>query len=184
MSNFTKRLNAYVAAAALASSTILSSGTAIAATQGTLGATSTGTLDITITKADQAQITSINDINLGAWTIASSAPTGFDDICVYTSTGSYEVTTTSANFTGANYRLYDGSANYVVYTVSWNDATGGGGAAMTHNTAMTGQTGNSASATCGGSQNASVQVDITNVAMAAAVAGTYTDTLTMVVAPE
>lgn len=184
MSNFTKRLNAYVVAAALASSTILSSGTAIAATQGNLGATSTGTLDITITKADQARITSVTDINLGTWTIATGAPTGFDDVCVYTSTGSYEVTTTSANNTGASYRLYDGSANYIVYTVNWNDATGGGGAAMTHGTAMTGQTGDSTSETCSGGQNASVQVDITNANMIAAVAGTYTDTLTMVVAPE
>ena len=158
----------------------LSAGSALAASDGLLGLNSTGTSLLSITKGDQAQITGIADIAMPAWTTGSPAPAGSTTACVFTTTGAYQVTTSSANTTGTNYRLFDGALNYIVYTVQWND--GGGAVAMTGSTTLTSQTGSTILG-CGGT-NATVAVDITNPVMIAAPVGVYADTLTVLIAPE
>ena len=161
---------------------LLVSTTATAATGGTLGLTSTGTTDISIIKGDTAQITGLTDIILAPWTTGDPAPAGTSPACVYTSTGSYQMTATSANGTGGTFRLTDGT-NFINYTVSWNDGVAGL-QATTNGTPLTGRTGDAVSTTCGGATPATVQVNITNGQMAGAPTGTYGDTLTVLIAPE
>jgi hypothetical protein len=155
---------------------------AMAATDGTLGLSSTGTTDISIIKGDTAQITGLTDILLAPWTTGDPAPVGTASACVYTSTGAYSMTATSANGAGAAFRLTDGT-NFIAYAVRWND--GAAGLQLTTNgTPLTTQAGDAASTTCGGATPATVQVSIGVGAMAAAPTGTYGDTLTVLIAPE
>jgi len=161
----------------------LAAGIALAASDGVLGLNSTGTTDISITKGDQAMITGMADIALAAWTTSDPAPAGTATACVYTTTGLYQVTTSSLNAAGVDYRLFDGGTDYVVYTVEWNDGVAGL-QAMTQGTAMVGQVGDAAQQNCGGATPATVSVDITVGEINGAPVGVYTDTLTVVIAPE
>ncbi len=155
---------------------------AFAATDGVLGLNSVGTTIVSITKGDLALITGMADILLPPWTNGSPAPSGATTSCVFTSTGNYQVTTSSANTAGANYRLFDGFG-FIVYTVEWNDGTAGL-QAMVGGTALPGQIGDGASQNCGGGFPATVAVGITVGQMNGAAAGAYTDTLTVLIAPE
>ncbi len=167
----------------IAAIVMLSASAAYAASDGTLGLTSTGTTNISITKGDQALITKLTDINLGAWT--AGAVTGVSNACVYTTTGGYSVTATSANVGATStFRLFNGTAGYITYTVQWQD-NGGTYDPTAYNTALIGQAGDNTAQDCGGAAatNAKVQVNITNAQMTAAANGVYTDTLTLLITP-
>ncbi len=161
---------------------LLLSTTAHSATDGTLGLTSTGTTDISIIKGDTAQITGFVDIVLAPWTTGDPAPAGSSPACVYTSTGTYQMTATSANGVGTTFRLTDGT-NFINYGVQWNDGVGGF-AATSNGTPLAGLTGDAVSTTCGGATPATVQVNITVGQMNAAPTGSYGDTLTVLIAPQ
>ena len=161
---------------------LLFSGTATAATDGTLGLTSTGTTDISIIKGETAMITGLTDIILAPWTTGDPAPIGTTNACVYTSTGNYQMTATSSNGAGTAYRLTDGT-NFINYGVQWNDGAAGL-QATSNGVALVGQVGDGASTTCGGATPATVQVNITVGQMTAAPTGTFGDTLTVLIAPE
>lgn len=161
---------------------LLLSTTAQAATDGTLGLTSTGTTDISIIKGDTAQITGLTDIVLAPWTVGDPAPVGTSPACVYTSTGTYQMTATSANGSGTTFRLTDGT-NFINYTVQWNDGVGGL-ASTSNGTPLAGLTGDAVSTNCGGATPATVQVNISNAQMTAAPEGTYGDTLTVLITPQ
>ncbi|MCR9095360.1 MAG: hypothetical protein NXI30_14160 [bacterium] len=161
---------------------LLLSTTAQAATDGTLGLTSTGTTDISIIKGDTAQITGLQDIVLAPWTAGDAPPVGSSPACVYTSTGSYQMTATSANGAGTTFRLTDGT-NFIDYSVQWNDGVGGLTAAA-NGTPLAGLTGDAVSTNCGGATPATVQVNITNGQMNGAPEGSYGDTLTVLITPQ
>ncbi len=160
---------------------LLLSTTATAATDGTLGLTSTGTTDISIIKGDTAQITGLQDMVMTPWTAGSPAPVDSSPACVYTSTGNYQVTMTSANGAGGAYRLADG-ANFVNYGVQWNDGAAGF-AGTTNGNTLVGRSG-STIVGCGGTTPATVQVNISIGNITAAPVGNYSDTLTVLIAPE
>jgi hypothetical protein len=160
---------------------LLISTSAMAASDGTLGLTSFGSTDISIVKGDSAQITGLTDIVLTPWTNGDPAPVGTTNACVYTSTGAYGMTATSANGAGAIFRLTDGT-NFIDYAVSWND--GSGLAAASNGVALTGRVGDAVSTTCGGATPATVQVNIATPDMASSPTGTFGDTLTVLIAPE
>jgi hypothetical protein len=161
---------------------LLFSTAATAATDGTLGLNSIGTTDISIIKGDTAQITGLTDIVLAPWTTGDPAPVGSANACVYTSTGTYQMTATSSNGAGTTYRLTDG-ASFINYTVSWNDGAAGL-QAIGNGVALVGQVGDAASTTCGGATPATVQVNITVGQMGGAPTGSYGDTLTVLIAPQ
>lgn len=173
---------------AIATSLLFGSSAAFAASQGTLGLTSTGTTDLSITKGETAQISGLDDIALGSWSTGDAAPTQADALCVYTSTGNYEITATSANATGTTFRLKDSGSNYINYTVDWtDDAAVPVTTALSSGVLLAGQVGDAANTDCGGVMNASVTVNIANGGaggMNAAATGNYSDTLTLLVAPE
>ena len=99
----------------------------------------------------------------------------------------YSVTATGSGTSGAftlNRTTPASPTETLVYTVKYNDATGtGSNAAVTSGTPLTAQTGihtDLATATA----NANYQVSISQAALEAAHAGTFSGTLTLVVAPE
>ncbi len=164
---------------ALIASLTAMSGTAMAATEGTLGATSTGTSIINIAKGNAVQITNLDDINLGAQGNLTATATQSDDVCVFSSTGGYNITLTSAN--GA-FELADiNTTTSIPYSVDWIAGTT---TTAGYNTAITGLTGDSSAVDCDGSTNATFSVSVTAPDFNAADPGTYTDTLTMLVQPE
>ena len=183
MLNFTKTrklLLATVAAGACFGATMTA---ANAATDGTVGATSTGTVVITAIVPNLVRITSLTDLNLGTWD-GTNPMSGNDDACVWTTTGGYNITATGSG--AANAFTLASGANTLAYTVEWDDAAGQtNGTALTSGTALTGQTSTATATTCAVSGlNTSVIVKIATAALGTAPAGTYTGTLTLVVAPE
>lgn len=158
---------------------------AMAATQGTLGATSSGTSVVSISKGHLVRISDIADFTFGAQT--STPAKSNDNICIYSTSGSYTVTASSANGSGSLFRMADsGATNFVNYTVEWNNAASGtSGTALTNTVASATQTGaDTSSTTCSGSTNARLFVQVDNTTFTAAPSGvSYTDTLTLLVAP-
>ena|ERR1022692_2236002 len=154
-----------------------------AATQGTLGATSTGTSLVSLTIAAQYQITGLTDLALGAWS-GSGNMTANNDVCVYTndSTGNYHTLVTDSSGTSA-FKVKSG-ANAIPYTVNWNHVSGVvGNVAVTYGIALLVTGANTSSVTCGGLKDANYQVTFLSAALAAASAGSYSTTLTMVIEP-
>ncbi|MEM7400409.1 MAG: hypothetical protein AAF304_00505 [Pseudomonadota bacterium] len=162
--------------------TMAVSGSAIAATQGTLGGTSQGDIDIDVTVGDQIQITALQDIT------GSHVPgndfTGSSTACVYTNnpTGNYDVTMTSSNPGGANEFQLNGPSGLVVYNVSYND--GNSSAAMLSGQVNTTfDNADTASPTCGGTPQSSIDIVVPAANLDVVGAGTYSDVVTILVSP-
>ncbi len=155
--------------------------TALAATDGAVGFNSTGTVDITLNVNDEVRISNLADINLGVFGGADAV--GSTDACVYRNgTGAYRITASGSGAAGA-FTLTDGT-NTVGYSVNYDDGTGA--LAMASATPMIGRTGaDPSSATCATTgNNATVTTTVAAADGAALPAGTYTGTLTLLVAPE
>ncbi|MGI6523905.1 MAG: hypothetical protein ACOX2O_01220 [Bdellovibrionota bacterium] len=172
--------------------------TAFAATDGTIGtASSTGTAGLTLEIPKLIQITGMKDISL-AYVAGQEDKTDNKDICIYANLDAgqdetYTVTGTgnwSLDGTGGTdfyLKRTTGTVDTIAYSVSYNDASGTIGAqALTAGTALTGQTGfsNTVNELCSANQNANYSITITKANILAALHGTYTGTLTLVVAPE
>ena len=176
---------ARVAAPIIITAALMAPYQAFAASQGSVGATSTGSVDIDLTVPQLARISALNDIALGTWT-GTGGLSGSDSLCVWTTTGAYNVTATGSGAGGA-FTLDDGSGGTLAYAVEWADtAAAGAGSAMTAGAALNGQNAAATSTTCNGGANldATVLVDVIEADLAAASYGNYTGTLTLVVAPE
>ncbi len=155
---------------------------ATAATQGSVGSTSTGTVDISVTIPQLARISNLNDIGFGSWS-GVGALSGNDSLCVWTTTGAYNITATGSGALNA-FTLAAGLST-VPYTVSWADTAGAGsGTGVTTGTPLVAQTSGAATTNCAGGDTATVFVDIAEPDLAAATDGLHTGTLTLVVAPE
>ncbi len=168
--------------AALAALVLLAPNLAPAATDGAFGLTSIGSTDISIIRGETAQATGLEDIILAPWTEGDTPPRGTATACIYTSTGTYQVSATSSNGVGGNFRLTSGAA-FINYRVRWNDGVGGL-TLLANGTPQTGFVGDSASQNCGGANPATIQVNITNAAISAAPTGSYSDTLTVIITPQ
>ncbi|MFK8017028.1 MAG: hypothetical protein AB8G17_16515 [Gammaproteobacteria bacterium] len=154
---------------------------ASAAVDGSVGFNSTGSVDISLTVNDEVRISNLTDINLGVFGGADAI--GSSDACVYRNgTGAYRITASGSGAGGA-FSLTDGT-NSVGYAVEFDDGTGA--VAMGASTPMIGRTGADAtSATCATTgNNATVTTTVTATDAASLPAGTYTGTLTLLVAPE
>lgn len=160
---------------------------AIAASDGTLGATSTGTSLVSLTIGAVYQITGLADLALGTYGGAGNM-TGNDDVCVYTNdaTGNYNVRITddSGMSVGAFSVQNAGSTADIPFTVNWNDVSGTvGSAAATYNTPLASTGADTASATCGGGNNANFEVSLLQADLQAAPADSYSATLSIVIEP-
>lgn len=184
-----KTLN--ICAALVLGAALLSSTAAFATTaDGTLGATSTGTADVTLTIAEQFQISSMDAFAFGAYGGTGDFNSN-DDICVYhNGDGSYRVTITddSVNVTPNAFAVEDAADGAeIAMSIFWNDASGTAGeAAATHGTAITPQSGANVSTTdCSvGGLSANLHVVLAEAALQAAVAGAYDSELSVLVEPD
>ena len=172
MKNFKLALVASVVA-------LSASGVAVAAQDGTLGLTSTGESVVTIIKENAVQISNVDDVDLGTQATLAADAVGGDDVCVFASTGGYDITVSGA---GTAFEL-TGTGGTIPYAVTWA-ANGGAAAAVTFGTTITGLAGDTDSLTCAGGTNARFEVTVAAAAFNAADPGTYTDTLTLFVEPE
>src|SRR5690349_12507525 len=173
--------------AALCSITVALSGTADAATQGTLGTTSTGSVTISASVPSRIQLTGLTDVaftNQDPAVAASNA----QNVCVWSNsaTNGYYVTATGSG-AGSAFTLANGALT-VPYSVEWAGSSGQtSGTALTAATALHGLTSAATNPTCasGPASSASLIVKISSASLQGMqAAATYTGTLTLVVAPE
>lgn len=157
---------------------VAASGVAVSATDGTLGTTSSGTSVVTIIKDNAVQISDVNDLNMGNHSALTADEVMSDGVCVFSSTGGYNVTVSSAN--GA-LELVSGT-DTIPYSLDW--AAGGAPAAVTLGTPIIGLAGDQSATDCGGTPNASFEVTVAQADFNSAPPGTYTDTLTLLINPE
>lgn len=167
----------------LALAAVLSSGHALAASDGTLGLDSTGTSDISLEIADRVQITSMADIALGAWG-GSGDLVGASDFCVYRNGGdNYRLTLTAD--TGAFQVFSATTTDNIAFTAKVDDdLDASDGEALVYNTTTAVALSGSDSLTCGGSDNASMEVTFAEANLqAASTANDYQATVTVFVEP-
>lgn len=174
MFNFAKKVAVASTAAALLT------GSAFAASQGSIGATSTGSIDINAVIPGLIQISNLDDIDLGTWS-GSGDMTGNDNNCVWSTTRGYNLTATGSGASDA-FTITDGS-NTIAYAVAWDDVDTTD-QAVTTGSALSGQATDALTTNCAGGDTANVTVTVAEADAAAAPAGTYSGTLTLVVAPE
>jgi hypothetical protein len=162
-------------------------GTALAASQGTLGTTSTGSVAIAASVPNRVQISGLADVSF-ANQDPSVAASNAQNLCVWSnsSTKGYNVTATGSGAANA-FTLSNGAAT-VPYSVEWAGSSGqSSGTALSAGTALTGLTSTATNPTCsaGPSSSASLVVKISSANLQSMPAATsYTGTLTLVVAPE
>ncbi len=149
------------------------------ATDGSLGDSSEGTSVITIIKDDAVQISGVDDLEMGIRGSLTEAQSVSDDLCVFSSTGAYNLTVSSANFFFA---LTDSNTNTnIIYSLTWTTDTT---RAITINTALTSIIGDASSLDCSGGTNASLGVTILPANFNSADPGSYRDTVTLLIQPE
>ncbi len=163
---------------AVLASSLIASGSLMAATQGNLGLESEGSSIVTIIKQNAVQISNVNDLDLGTAAFLAADASANDDVCIFNSTASYQVTVTSTN--GMN--LVDGT-DMIPYAVEWS-ANGGAAVGVSDGVPVTGLVGDQASLDCNGGTNANFSATVAAADFNAAAPGTYTDTLTLLVEPE
>jgi len=173
---------ASTARALLVGLALLAPTAASAATDGAFGLTSVGSTDISIIRGETAMASGLEDIVLAPWTEGDTPPRGTATACIYTSTGSYQVSASSSNGAGGNFRLTSG-ASFINYRVRWNDGVSGL-TLLANGTPVGGFVGDSTSLNCGGANPATIQVNISNAAISAAPTGAYSDTLTIMITPQ
>ena len=176
MNTLNKKLIAGVAFAAFVSP-------AFGASDGTLGATSSGTSDITLEIADRVQITSVEDITLGAWG-GSGDMVGTTEFCVYRSGGDDYAVTLTAD-TGAFQVGSVTTLDNIAFSVRVDDdLDASDGESLSYNTQSAVALAGSSSLTCGGGDNAEVEVTFAEAALqAASTANDYQATITILVEP-
>lgn len=178
-------MNRYFKYALLSGVGLVMATAANAATDGTLGTASTGTLDVSLSIAGQVRLTGLTDFAFGAYG-GSGDLTNNDDVCVYRNgAGTYSVTATTNR---TDFVLQNAGSDTIAFDAYFNDASGTTGRSpLTYNTALTSQTGaDTSSQDCDShaSDNANISVLISEAALQAAPAGSYSATMTVVVAPE
>ena len=101
----------------------LAQGTALGATQGSLGSTSTGSISIGASVPNRIQISGLADVSFTNQDPATPAANA-QNVCVWsnTSTKGYNVTATGSG-TGSAFTLANGAAT-VSYAVEWAGSSG------------------------------------------------------------
>ncbi len=136
------------------------------------------------------QISGISDLSLGSWGIGDPAVSSYIDVCAAaTSTvpaGGYAITATGSS----GFTLISGS-NHIPYTLAWEDSGAGAlgtnsGTQLSSGVFLDGQaaayTATPTLCLIGG-PTARLHIKITQADMTAALAGTYTGTITLMVSP-
>ena len=174
-------LNNIVTSVAFAAT--LFAGSAMAATDGSLGTDSTGTSKITMSISDRVQISGVSDIALGAWS-GSGNLSGYTNFCVYRSGGdNYQLTATTDN--GAFAVTSATTGDTVPFSAKVDDSLdASAGQPLSYNTATAWALVGSSSLTCGGTDNAQLLVTFAQSDLQqASSANDYQATVTIYVQP-
>lgn len=136
---------------------------------------------------NKVRITGLSDVAFGTVANLSTDWTRSQNICVYSTspTAGYNVRATGSGSGGA-FTLASGS-NALAYEVEWSPVSGQStGTTLSPNVALTGQVSSATQQTCnsGPATSASLIVILRSAQLSAATAGTYSGTLTLLVAPE
>ena len=137
--------------------------------------------------AQKARVSDLSDVNFGTVTNLSSDVRAAQNVCAFTqsATGNYLITATGAGAGGA-YAIVSGSAQ-LAYEVEWasspNQTTG---IALAAGVALTGLNSSATQQVCnaGPPSSASLIVIIRASQLGAALAGSYSGALTLMIAPE
>jgi hypothetical protein len=156
---------------------------------GDLGATSTGTVDVEVSISDLVRISGLVAMTGNTYT-PGSAVTDSTPVCIYRNGApNYEITVSSANGAGTDFFL-DSGTDEVVYVVTFNDGVGGATDLNNATLESSFQAANQTSIDCltgaGGNATLAISVpetDATFNGLAEVPAATYTDELTILVAP-
>lgn len=153
-----------------------------AASQGGLAAQSQGTILISMISAGLVRISKLNDINLGSWT--GGDMTGTDTLCAFSSTWGYTLSASSIHGIGTGFRMTDGSGSFISYEVQWRDSFNRQ-FNLQHGVNTPFLWGIAFSTTCNFvGTNARLNIRVPAANIAGKVAGSYSDTLTLVIAPQ
>lgn len=134
------------------------------------------------------RVSNIGDFNLPTWNIGNPAVTASQDLCVYTTLlGNYSITISSPG----GFVLKSGS-NQIPYSLKWDSSgagnLGSGGTQLSNNVALGSQpNSNILASDCSlgtpAGPTARLTITIAQADMIAALAGTYTGTITLIVGP-
>ena len=170
----------------LAASATLFSSIAFSATDGTSDTTSTGSVDIQVTKGDGVRISDLQDFDFG---VGTTVPLKLiDDICIYSTTGSYNITVFSNGNGSGGTQLRMTSATtteFIQYFAQFRpDTNSQSGNNLSHNIpSATYNNADTVSDSCSGGVNSRLIIEISEPSYNAATPDTYTDTLTLLVQP-
>ena len=161
----------------------LISTSAMAATDGSMGATSTGQIDLDLEVLDSVEITSLDDVDFGTYGGTDTGDINAGDAyCVFVNGGDdYTITPTSANGSFALDGVLGDSINYTVKLAG--AATGAASASSVAYNAASATFSGSSARDCGSANNASVDISIAESEIRAASTDTYSDTLILLVSP-
>ena len=142
---------------------------------------------LVVPAAAKVRITGLSDVSFGTISNLAVDAVQSQSICVY-SNGSSQSYSVRADGTGSGgaYTLTNGGST-LAYQVRWNSqAAQSNGAALTAGTSLGSQTTNAQNQTCstGPSTTASLIVTLPATSLSSATAGTYSGTLTIIVAEE
>lgn len=161
---------------------------ASASSDGTIGSDSTGTVQINAAVPGRVQITGLADVDFGTVDPTANASDA-QSVCVWSNTSGrkYNVTATGdGGVGGTDFSLSDGT-DVLPYTVEWASASAAtSGSLLTSGSALAGLSSAAVNPSCsaGANKSASLIVKMASTDLVAAVAGSYSGTLTLVVAPE
>jgi len=132
-----------------------------------------------------AEVRVSNFSNLSFGIYSGSGPLSSDiDLCVYSDTGSYDVTVTGSG-SGSSFTINSGS-NAISYSVYWNDTSGTSGSVQitTPGSPLGNQGGaHETEPDCNGGTNANLEVRFSESNLQAAKAGSYSGTVYVTVEP-
>ncbi len=151
----------------------------LAATDGDLGASSEGTSIISIIKEEAVMITKVDDLFMGTRGVLNNNQVNADAVCVFSSTGTYNLLITTAN--GEFELRSPDTTTDIAYSLDWITTYS---TPVTYNSSINGLVGDGRSIDCNGTTNAIFQVTVTPAAFNSAQPGNYQDTLTLLVQPE
>jgi len=140
---------------------------------------------ITIDIAESVRISELNNIPLGSWS-GTGDMTGDETFCIYSNNDSaaYNVTVSSNQQDGGgNFRLANGPlSSFVNYQLRFADTALGAGVSV--GLLPISGTGSNTQSNCNGNNNARLIVDILEADLVSSATDNYSDTVTLLVAPE
>jgi len=129
--------------------------------------------------AEQVQISNMNDISFGSWS-GSLSMEQTDAVCIYNDSANtnYKISATSP---GGVFRMTNGGNN-LNFEVRFQGSSGGF-VQLTHGSPSNFTAANISSSNCSGGTNATLKVTVTESDLAAAKAGTYSGSLSLLLEP-